>query len=218
MMKRLALYVAVVSLVTTGVGTAAYADIPTNSDYMMVYHLDQETLLPIWEYLPGTTYYYGVPTLNYDPLYYWWGIPNQSKPGWFKSVVWEVEWEQGYNPFTQFGGPWEDPFFLYSPWGLQNPSPGVYNPANNSLTWHWTIPMQPDWENIRWLNYTQYQPSNPLYQRYRWYNRWFVDLEHVNKIEVATVCWDPTVPEPGCLATLLCGLAGFGGFIVSRRR
>lgn len=211
-MKTLFLCLTVVLVLLAASAADVMADIPETADYRIVYQHDPISGNPTWSYLPNMQYYYGLPVFDWDNDWYWWRIPNQQRLGHFKAVVWEVEWMPGYSVPTDIPPFW----YLGSPFGNISVSNNLYNPANNSWTTSWVISAQPDWERIFWPKYTIYAPGSYEYITYRNYYRWFYELWNVSKIEVATICY--TIPEPGSLAVVICGLAGLGGAILRRRR
>ena len=205
-MKKIVL-LALFLVVLASLCCTALADIPENAQYKAVYH--KLGGVPTWEYLPGSAYY-GIPYWDYDSQYHWWHIPNLHVENSWKAVYYEVEFQQGYQPLMP------PDLYLNVPYGSVNPQTPTYNPANNSWTWCWFAGMQPNWEQIRWWNYEQFTPLSPEWYHYRDYYYWFYNLDHVTKIEVATVC--TTIPEPSSLLALAGMMGGLGGLLLRKRR
>lgn len=203
------LLLALLLVVLTSLCMTACADIPANAQYKAVYQ--KVAGVPTWTYLPGSAYY-GLPYWGYDSMYYWWHIPNMEQTGFWKSVYYEVEFQQGYQPSVP------PDLYLGLPYGSSNANLPVYNPANNSWTWSWWAGFQPSWEHVYWWNYNRFTPLSPEWYLYLDYYYWFRDLQHVTKIEVATVCEPLTIPEPSSLMALVGMLGGVGCAFIRRRK
>lgn len=205
-MKKCILF-ALFLVVLASLCMTAYADIPANAQYKAWYH--KISGVPTWEYLPGSEYY-GIPYWGYDDLYYWWHVPNLHVEDSWKAVYYEVEFQPGYQPTMPPN------LYLNVPYGSVNHNTPIYNPTNNSWTWSWFAGMQPDWENVYWWNYNYFTPLSPEWYQYRDYYYWFHDLNHVTKIEVATVC--TTIPEPSSLMALAGMMGAAGGLLLRKRK